>query len=169
MTVTFTPGLEKLGAQLLAKKQEEAARKGDSVWDAYLRWVGLCFCGSVCLFNEGLLHMLYVIGAQLVAQLCVSASIAQWFPIFQEALFVDHARCRVCLSLLHLFCNGSCAWGCGWACVSIYHTILLHINTLRLYLLAFHLPAAHARLSCTCLPQVSCSEAPCPQDSIVCC
>jgi hypothetical protein len=39
MTVTFTPGLEKLGATLLAKKQEEAARKGDSVWDAYLRCV----------------------------------------------------------------------------------------------------------------------------------
>jgi hypothetical protein len=38
MTVTFTPGLEKLGSQLLAKKQEAAARKGDSVWDAYLRW-----------------------------------------------------------------------------------------------------------------------------------
>lgn len=51
MTVTFTPGLEKLGAQLLAKKKEEAERKGDSVWDAYLRWacfgvmlVGLVLC-----------------------------------------------------------------------------------------------------------------------------
>jgi len=41
MTVTFTPGLEKLGSQLLQKRQEEQQRKGDSVWDAYLRCV--CF------------------------------------------------------------------------------------------------------------------------------
>jgi hypothetical protein len=38
MTVTFTPGLEKLGQRLRDKKQQEAAAKGDSVWEAYLRW-----------------------------------------------------------------------------------------------------------------------------------
>ena len=37
MQVTFTPGLEQLGNRLLEKKREEEARKGDSVWDAYLR------------------------------------------------------------------------------------------------------------------------------------
>jgi hypothetical protein len=37
MTVTFTPGLEKLGQRLRDKKQQEAAAKGDSVWEAYLR------------------------------------------------------------------------------------------------------------------------------------
>lgn len=39
MTVTFTPGLDKLGAQLLQKKKEQEERKGDSVWEAYLRCV----------------------------------------------------------------------------------------------------------------------------------
>lgn len=37
MEVTFLPGLENLGEHLLAKKRDEAARKGETVWDAYLR------------------------------------------------------------------------------------------------------------------------------------
>ncbi|KAI3438627.1 hypothetical protein D9Q98_001049 [Chlorella vulgaris] len=37
MEVTFLPGLENLGERLLAKKREEEARKGETVWDAYLR------------------------------------------------------------------------------------------------------------------------------------
>jgi len=37
MQVTFTPGLEKLGAQLLERKKEAEARQHDSVWEAYLR------------------------------------------------------------------------------------------------------------------------------------
>jgi hypothetical protein len=55
MTVTFTPGLEKLGQRLRDKKQQEAAAKGDSVWEAYLRWdawrwlslLGVTVCGGV--------------------------------------------------------------------------------------------------------------------------
>jgi hypothetical protein len=37
MEVTFVPGLENLGIRLLAKKQEERNKKGETVWDAYLR------------------------------------------------------------------------------------------------------------------------------------
>jgi hypothetical protein len=37
MTVSFAPGLEKLGQRLRDKKQQQAAAKGDSVWEAYLR------------------------------------------------------------------------------------------------------------------------------------
>lgn len=37
MEVTFLPGLENLGERLLAKKAEREARKGETVWDAYLR------------------------------------------------------------------------------------------------------------------------------------
>jgi hypothetical protein len=37
MEVTFVPGLEGLGERLLAKKKDAAARKAESVWDAYLR------------------------------------------------------------------------------------------------------------------------------------
>ncbi len=37
MEVTFLPGLENLGERLLAKKREEEARKGETVWDAYMR------------------------------------------------------------------------------------------------------------------------------------
>jgi hypothetical protein len=37
MEVTFLPGLENLGERLLAKRRDEAARKGETVWDAYLR------------------------------------------------------------------------------------------------------------------------------------
>jgi hypothetical protein len=39
MSVTFQPGLDKLGPALLARKAEAKARAGDSVWDAYLRCV----------------------------------------------------------------------------------------------------------------------------------
>lgn len=37
MEVTFVPGLKGLGARLLAQKQDATKRKGDTVWDAYLR------------------------------------------------------------------------------------------------------------------------------------
>ncbi|EFN57460.1 hypothetical protein CHLNCDRAFT_57252 [Chlorella variabilis] len=37
MEVTFLPGLENLGKRVLARKQEEEARKGETVWDAYMR------------------------------------------------------------------------------------------------------------------------------------
>lgn len=37
MEVTFTPGLEGLGARLLAQKKDASQRKGDTVWEAYLR------------------------------------------------------------------------------------------------------------------------------------
>ncbi len=37
MEVTFTPGLEGLGARLLAQRREASQRKGDTVWEAYLR------------------------------------------------------------------------------------------------------------------------------------
>jgi len=37
MEVTFVPGLENLGRRLLAKKQEERNKKGETVWEAYLR------------------------------------------------------------------------------------------------------------------------------------
>ena len=37
MEVTFTPGLEGLGARLLAQRKEASQRKGDTVWEAYLR------------------------------------------------------------------------------------------------------------------------------------
>lgn len=37
MEVTFMPGLENLGERLLAKKRDEAAKKGETVWDAYMR------------------------------------------------------------------------------------------------------------------------------------
>jgi hypothetical protein len=37
MEVTFLPGLENLGERLLAKKRAQEARKGETVWDAYLR------------------------------------------------------------------------------------------------------------------------------------
>ncbi|PRW59387.1 Pre-rRNA-processing esf1 [Chlorella sorokiniana] len=37
MEVTFLPGLENLGQRLLAKKREEEARKGETVWEAYMR------------------------------------------------------------------------------------------------------------------------------------
>lgn len=37
MEVTFLPGLENLGERLLAKKREEEARKGETVWEAYMR------------------------------------------------------------------------------------------------------------------------------------
>lgn len=37
MEVTFQPGLEGLGERLLAKRRDEAARKGETVWDAYMR------------------------------------------------------------------------------------------------------------------------------------
>ena len=42
MEVTFLPGLENLGERLLAKKRDQEARKGETVWDAYMRrkrWV----------------------------------------------------------------------------------------------------------------------------------
>jgi hypothetical protein len=45
MTVTFTPGLENLGAQLLQRRKERQERQGDSVWEAYLRWA--CVMESV--------------------------------------------------------------------------------------------------------------------------
>lgn len=37
MEVTFLPGLENLGERLLAKKREEEAKKGETVWEAYMR------------------------------------------------------------------------------------------------------------------------------------
>ena len=37
MEVTFTAGLEGLGARLLAQRKEASQRKGDTVWEAYLR------------------------------------------------------------------------------------------------------------------------------------
>ena len=37
MEVTFTPGLEGLGARLLAQRKLASQRKGDTVWEAYLR------------------------------------------------------------------------------------------------------------------------------------
>lgn len=37
MEVSFTPGLEGLGARLLAQKKQASQRKGDTVWEAYLR------------------------------------------------------------------------------------------------------------------------------------
>ena len=37
MEVTFIPGLKGLGARLLAQKQDAGKRKGDTVWEAYLR------------------------------------------------------------------------------------------------------------------------------------
>ncbi|DBA79259.1 TPA: hypothetical protein ACH3X1_009072 [Trebouxia sp. C0004] len=37
MEVTFTPGLEGLGVRLLAQRKEASQRKGDTVWEAYLR------------------------------------------------------------------------------------------------------------------------------------
>lgn len=37
MEVSFVPGLEGLGAKLLAKKQEEKQRAGETVWEAYMR------------------------------------------------------------------------------------------------------------------------------------
>jgi len=37
MEVSFTPGLEGLGARLLAQRKEASQRKGDTVWEAYLR------------------------------------------------------------------------------------------------------------------------------------
>ena len=33
----FPAGLENLGEKLLSKKREEEARKGETVWEAYLR------------------------------------------------------------------------------------------------------------------------------------
>lgn len=37
MEVTFLPGLENLGERLLARKRDEEARKGETVWEAYMR------------------------------------------------------------------------------------------------------------------------------------
>lgn len=37
LQVTFTPGLDGLGERLLAKKRDAAAKKAETVWDAYLR------------------------------------------------------------------------------------------------------------------------------------
>ncbi|KAK9828879.1 hypothetical protein WJX72_002532 [[Myrmecia] bisecta] len=37
MEVTFTPGLEGLGERLAAKQRDKAERKGETVWEAYLR------------------------------------------------------------------------------------------------------------------------------------
>lgn len=37
MEVSFTPGLEGLGARLLAQQKQASLRKGDTVWEAYLR------------------------------------------------------------------------------------------------------------------------------------
>ena len=37
MEVTFLPGLENLGARLLEKRRTAEARKGETVWDAYMR------------------------------------------------------------------------------------------------------------------------------------
>lgn len=37
MEVTFTPGLEGLGARLLAQNRDQAARKDETVWQSYLR------------------------------------------------------------------------------------------------------------------------------------
>ena len=37
MEVTFTPGLEGLGARLLAQSRDQAARKDETVWQSYLR------------------------------------------------------------------------------------------------------------------------------------
>jgi hypothetical protein len=37
MEVSFVPGLEGLGARLLAKKAEEKQRQGETVWEAYMR------------------------------------------------------------------------------------------------------------------------------------
>ncbi|GAB4817011.1 hypothetical protein N2152v2_004057 [Parachlorella kessleri] len=37
MEVTFLPGLENLGERLLAKKRDQEARRGETVWEAYMR------------------------------------------------------------------------------------------------------------------------------------
>ena len=37
MEVTFVPGLEGLGARLMAGKRDAAARKSESIWDALQR------------------------------------------------------------------------------------------------------------------------------------
>ena len=37
MVVTFDSGLEGLGERLLTNRREEEARKGETVWDAYMR------------------------------------------------------------------------------------------------------------------------------------
>lgn len=50
MEVTFLPGLENLGERLLAKKRDQEARKGETVWDAYMRrkrCVCVCVLGCV--------------------------------------------------------------------------------------------------------------------------
>ena len=49
MEVTFLPGLEGLGERLLSKKWAEQAKKGETVWEAYMRrkrWVGRVVLGG---------------------------------------------------------------------------------------------------------------------------
>lgn len=59
MEVTFLPGLENLGERLLAKKRDEAARRGETVWDAYMRrkrWVALPCWGRPAGIGRGGWH-----------------------------------------------------------------------------------------------------------------
>ena len=95
MEVTFLPGLEGLGERLLSKKRDEQAKKGETVWEAYMRrkrWVGRVVlgceaavesrggpsAGDAIVWDAGtLLHGLPALPALLTSPANLSAALVQ--------------------------------------------------------------------------------------------